>query len=43
MQAPGHPQSSYLTDSAIDDLAARLNMDPLQLRLRTCRRTMRMR
>jgi xanthine dehydrogenase YagR molybdenum-binding subunit len=34
MRAPGHPQSCYLTDSAIDDLAARLNMDPMQLRLR---------
>src|SRR5262249_7854902 len=30
----GHPQSCYLTESAIDDLAARLNLDPLQLRLR---------
>jgi xanthine dehydrogenase YagR molybdenum-binding subunit len=34
MRAPGHPQSCYLTESAIDDLAARLGMDPMQLRLR---------
>ncbi len=34
MRAPGHPQSCYLTDSAVDDLAARLNMNPLELRLR---------
>src|SRR5262249_8565294 len=33
MRAPGHPQSCYLTDCAIDDMAARLNMDPLRLRL----------
>jgi xanthine dehydrogenase YagR molybdenum-binding subunit len=33
MRAPGHPQSCYLTESAVDDLAARLNMNPLQLRL----------
>jgi xanthine dehydrogenase YagR molybdenum-binding subunit len=34
MRAPGHPQSCYLTELAVDDLAARLDMDPLQLRLR---------
>jgi xanthine dehydrogenase YagR molybdenum-binding subunit len=34
MRAPGHPQSCYLTESAIDELAARLNMDPMQLRRR---------
>ncbi len=34
MRAPGHPQMCFLTDQIMDDLAARLNMDPLQLRLR---------
>jgi xanthine dehydrogenase YagR molybdenum-binding subunit len=32
MRAPGHPQSCYLTESAMDELAAALNMDPMQLR-----------
>ena len=34
MRAPGHPQMCFITDQAMDDLAARLNMDPLRLRLR---------
>jgi xanthine dehydrogenase YagR molybdenum-binding subunit len=34
MRAPGHPQSCYMTDQPLDDLAARLNLDPLQVRLR---------
>jgi xanthine dehydrogenase YagR molybdenum-binding subunit len=34
MRAPGHPQSCYLTDCALDDLAARLDVNPLQMRLR---------
>ena len=34
MRAPGHPQSSYMTDTAVDDLAARMNLDPMQLRIR---------
>jgi xanthine dehydrogenase YagR molybdenum-binding subunit len=34
MRAPGHPQSCYLTDCAIDDLAAKLGIDPLQVRLK---------
>ena len=33
-RAPGHPPSSYGTESAIDDLAAKLGMDPLELRLK---------
>ncbi len=33
MRAPGHPQSCYLTDLAVDDLAARLGLDPLRVRL----------
>jgi xanthine dehydrogenase YagR molybdenum-binding subunit len=34
MRAPGHPQSCYLTDCALDDLAAKLGIDPLQVRLK---------
>jgi xanthine dehydrogenase YagR molybdenum-binding subunit len=34
MRAPGHPQNSFLTDSAIDDLAAKLGIDPLKVRLK---------
>jgi len=30
-RAPNHQQASYLTASAIDDLAAKLNMDPVEL------------
>jgi xanthine dehydrogenase YagR molybdenum-binding subunit len=33
-RAPNHPQNCFLTEQPIDDLAARLNLDPLQLRLR---------
>jgi xanthine dehydrogenase YagR molybdenum-binding subunit len=34
MRAPGHPQSCYFTDSAVDDLAAKLGIDPMQVRLK---------
>jgi xanthine dehydrogenase YagR molybdenum-binding subunit len=34
MRAPGHPQMCVLTDCPLDDLAAKLNMDPMQLRLK---------
>jgi xanthine dehydrogenase YagR molybdenum-binding subunit len=34
MRAPGHPQNCLLTDQALDDLAASLNMNPATLRLR---------
>ncbi len=34
MRAPGHPQSCYLTDCALDDLAAKLGLDPLAVRLK---------
>jgi xanthine dehydrogenase YagR molybdenum-binding subunit len=34
MRAPGHPQSCYLTDCALDDLAAKLGIDPMQMRLK---------
>jgi xanthine dehydrogenase YagR molybdenum-binding subunit len=33
MRAPGHPQACVLTDCPIDDLAAKMDMDPLQVRL----------
>jgi len=32
-RAPGHPPASFGTESMIDDLAVKLNMDPLQFRL----------
>jgi xanthine dehydrogenase YagR molybdenum-binding subunit len=34
MRAPGHPQSCILTDGPVEDLAAKLGMDPMQLRLK---------
>jgi xanthine dehydrogenase YagR molybdenum-binding subunit len=34
MRAPGHPQNCVLTEGAIDDLAAILGLDPLQVRLK---------
>jgi xanthine dehydrogenase YagR molybdenum-binding subunit len=34
MRAPGHPQNSVLTNWPVDDLAAKLQIDPLELRLR---------
>jgi xanthine dehydrogenase YagR molybdenum-binding subunit len=34
MRAPGHPQSCFFTDCALDDFAAKVSMDPLQLRLK---------
>jgi xanthine dehydrogenase YagR molybdenum-binding subunit len=33
MRAPGHPQNSFLTEGPIDDLAAKLGLDPLKVRL----------
>jgi xanthine dehydrogenase YagR molybdenum-binding subunit len=32
MRAPGHPQSCLLTEFAVDDLAAKLEIDPLVIR-----------
>src|SRR5262245_20399426 len=32
MRAPGHPQNSILTEFAVDDLAAKLGIDPMKLR-----------
>jgi xanthine dehydrogenase YagR molybdenum-binding subunit len=34
MRAPGHPQSCLFTDWAVDDLAAKLGLDPMQVRLK---------
>jgi xanthine dehydrogenase YagR molybdenum-binding subunit len=34
MRAPGHPQSCVLTDCPLDDLAAKLELDPMQVRLK---------
>jgi xanthine dehydrogenase YagR molybdenum-binding subunit len=34
MRAPGHPQASFGMECALDDLAARLGHDPLELRLK---------
>jgi xanthine dehydrogenase YagR molybdenum-binding subunit len=34
MRGPNHPQNCALTDTALDDLAAKLGMDPLQVRLK---------
>lgn len=33
MRAPGHPQNCILTEFAVDDLAAKLGIDPMQMRL----------
>lgn len=34
MRAPGHPQNCVLTDCPVDDLAAKLGLDPMQVRLK---------
>jgi xanthine dehydrogenase YagR molybdenum-binding subunit len=34
MRAPNHPQNCALTEFVLDDLAAKLDMDPMQLRLK---------
>jgi xanthine dehydrogenase YagR molybdenum-binding subunit len=34
MRAPGHPQSCLFTDSALDDFAARADLNPLAVRLK---------
>lgn len=33
MRAPGHPQGSFVVESALDELAERLGLDPLDVRL----------
>ena len=37
MRAPGHPQASYAMESLMDDLADKLNMDPLEFRKKNLR------
>lgn len=32
LRAPGHPQAAVIWDLALDEMAAKLNMDPLELR-----------
>jgi xanthine dehydrogenase YagR molybdenum-binding subunit len=34
MRAPGHPQSCFMTDCPLDDLAAKLGLDPMKVRLK---------
>ncbi|OFW11908.1 MAG: hypothetical protein A3H96_25990 [Acidobacteria bacterium RIFCSPLOWO2_02_FULL_67_36] len=34
MRAPGHPQACFITEVVVDELADRLRMDPLELRMR---------
>jgi xanthine dehydrogenase YagR molybdenum-binding subunit len=34
MRAPGHPQNCVLTDCPVDDLAAKLGIDPFEMRLK---------
>ncbi|MFO0841390.1 MAG: xanthine dehydrogenase family protein molybdopterin-binding subunit [Gemmataceae bacterium] len=34
MRAPGHPQSCFFTDCALDDFAAVIGMDPMEVRLK---------
>src|SRR5262249_53050803 len=34
MRAPNHPQSCMLSETAVDDLAAKLDLDPVQVRLK---------
>lgn len=38
-RAPGHPQGAFLTMSALEDLAAKLNMDPLDMFLKNIAKT----
>ncbi|MBI1898578.1 MAG: xanthine dehydrogenase family protein molybdopterin-binding subunit, partial [Acidobacteria bacterium] len=40
-RAPNHPQACFLTASALEDLAARLNMDPIELLLKNVELTPR--
>jgi len=40
-RAPNHPQASYLTCSALDDLAAKLHMDPLDVFMKNAEYTAR--
>lgn len=40
-RAPNHPQVCYLTSAALDDLAAKLNMDPVEFWLKNLKFTAR--
>jgi len=40
-RAPNHPQASFLTCSALEDMAAKLNMDPLEFLLKNLSYTAR--
>jgi xanthine dehydrogenase YagR molybdenum-binding subunit len=33
-RAPGHPQGCFITEAALDEMAHRIGMDPLELRMR---------
>jgi CO/xanthine dehydrogenase Mo-binding subunit len=35
-RAPGAPQVTFVTETAVDELAHKLNMDPLEFRLKNC-------
>lgn len=35
-RAPGAPQTAFVTETAVDDLARQLNIDPLEFRLKNC-------
>ena len=37
MRAPGHPQASYAIECLVDDLAAKLNLDPIEFRKKNLR------
>ncbi len=39
MRAPGHPQACFVMESALDDLADKLGIDPLELRLKNLKET----
>jgi xanthine dehydrogenase YagR molybdenum-binding subunit len=39
MRAPGHPQACFITEVVVDELADRLRMDPLELRMRNLPQT----
>jgi len=34
MRAPGHPQGSFITEVMVDELADKVNMDPIELRIK---------
>jgi xanthine dehydrogenase YagR molybdenum-binding subunit len=40
-RAPGHPQGAFALESILDELAAKLGVDPLEMRLRNTRSSIR--